>query len=185
VGLFPGREIFVGSEDGRAVMSAPLFNRTASAALWGDRVVVGTQESFEIGVYSADGELERLDRVTGVDLAISEADLQHAIEAELERVAEERRPALRRHLESMAVPETRPAYGDLLVDAAGYLWAAEYVRYPRSPRYWTVFDSSGAWLGRVELPERLQLHAVGEDWALGVWRDELDIQHVRLYRLVK
>lgn len=185
VGLFPGREILVSSEDGRAVMSAPLFNRTMSAAIWNDHIVVGTQESFEIGFYTVDGQLEWMHRVTGIDLTISEDDLRRAIEAELARVPEERRPMVRRHLESMAVPETRPAYGELLVDADDNLWAAEPTRYPQSPRYWTVFDISGVLMGRVDLPERFQLQAVGYDWALGVWRDEMDIQYVRLYRLVK
>jgi hypothetical protein len=185
VGAFPGREIFVGSEDGRAVMSSPPFARGASVALWEDRLLVGTQESFEIGLYSPTGELERLIRVLGVDLTISDADAEELIEQDLARVPEARRPMVRRHLESMQMPETRPAYGDLLVDESGRLWAAESTRWPALPSYWTVFDVDGGLLGKVELPNRFRVHAVGSDWVLGVWRDDMDVEFVRLYELLK
>lgn len=185
VGAFPGREIFVGSEDGRAVMSAPLFARGASVAQWEGRLFVGIQESFEIGLYSSTGELERLIRVLGVDLTISDADVEELIEQDLARVPEARRPMVRQHLESMQMPETRPAYGDLLVDDAGRLWAAQSARWPAWPSYWTVFDVDGGLLGEVELPDRFRLHAVGGDWVLGVWRDEMDVEYVRMYGLVK
>jgi hypothetical protein len=83
------------------------------------------------------------------------------------------------------MPETRPAYGDLLVDESGRLWAAESTRWPALPSYWTVFDVDGGLLGKVELPNRFRVHAVGSDWVLGVWRDDMDVEFVRLYELLK
>ncbi len=183
IGLFPGREVFIGSEDGRAVMSAPLFARSSSVALRGDEIVVGTQTTFELGIHTPEGQLKRIVRVPDVDLEISEADVERQVEAELARTPEERRPMTRRHFESLAVPETRPAYGALLVDAAGNVWVAEATRYPTPPRYWTAFDSAGALLGRVDLPAGFALHAAGVDWVLGVWRDELEVERIRLYPL--
>jgi hypothetical protein len=48
---------------------------------------------------------------------------------------------------------------------------------------WSVFDSSGAYLGTIALPAGFELHQVGKDFVLGVTRNELDVQVVELYSL--
>jgi hypothetical protein len=48
-----------------------------------------------------------------------------------------------------------------------------------------VFDEGGAALGVVPLPPRFTPHQIGNDFVLGAWKDELDVEHVRLYRLLK
>jgi hypothetical protein len=35
----------------------------------------------------------------------------------------------------------------------------------------------------VRLPADLRVLAIGRDHVLGVWQDDLDVQHVRLHRL--
>ena len=180
-----GREVFLSDENGRAVMSAPLFARASSAAVSGNDVYVGDQEVFQILRYSTDGVLRQIIRKTGVDLGITRADVDLLIERELDRVPESRRAGTRAHLESMDLPPTRPAYGQFLVDEEGNLWTAEPTRYPYPARSWTVFASEGQLLGVVEMPERFRLHQVGPDWVLGGWRDELDVEFVVLFPLRK
>jgi len=185
VGLFPGREVFIGSEAGRAVMSAPLFARNLSAAVRGNEVIIGDQVRFELGVYTASGALLRIVRVPDVDLHLGAADLDAEIRARLAREQPDRRQRLRAHLEAMEAPATRPAYGRILVDRPGHIWVAEYSGALDEPRSWRVFDAEGRLLGRVALPARFRLHDIGDDWLLGTWRDELDVERVRLYRLRK
>jgi len=84
----------------------------------------------------------------------------------------------------MDLPPTRPAYGRLLVDEEGFLWAAEPTRYPHPAGSWTVFAPDGRLLGVVTMPERFRLHQAGPDWVLGVWRDELDVEFVVLFPLL-
>jgi len=48
-----------------------------------------------------------------------------------------------------------------------------------------VFDPGGRWLGEMTLPEGFRVFEIGKDYALGVYRDELGIEHVRMYGLVK
>jgi hypothetical protein len=48
-----------------------------------------------------------------------------------------------------------------------------------------VFDPSGAWLGSVELPPRFFAFGISEEYVVGVWKDEMDVQRVRVYELVK
>ena len=185
VAVVHGREVFIRSENGRAVMSAPFFARTASAAIRGGGVIVGDQERFQLDVYGARGTLERSMRLPGRDLSISRADVDRLIEEEIERRPAPERAGFRRDLEAIDVPPTRPAFGDLLVDDAGCVWAAEYARWPRFPAAWTVLDPDGRWLGTVTMPERFRPLHVGVDWVLGIWRDELDVERVRLYRLAR
>jgi hypothetical protein len=35
------------------------------------------------------------------------------------------------------------------------------------------------------MPDRFQLYEIGEDYLLGVWRDEIYVEHVRIYPLEK
>lgn len=180
-----GREMFLSDENGRTVMSAPLFARAGSAAVSGNHVYVGNQETFEILRYSADGELLLIIRVPDIDLGITQADIDSVIRRDLERVPESRHAMLRSHLESMDMPPTRPAYGRLHVDQDGNLWAAEPTRYPYPARSWTVFDPEGQLLGVVTMPKGFRLRQAGSDWVLGVWRDGLDVEYVALHRLDK
>jgi hypothetical protein len=48
-----------------------------------------------------------------------------------------------------------------------------------------VFDPAGVYLGDVEMPERFRVFQIGADFVLGQWRDEDDVEHVRLYPLIK
>ena len=185
LGMFPGREVFISIEDGRAVMSAPLFAHNTSAVIRDSEVFVGVQEEMEIGLYASDGKLRQIFRIRGVDLDLGAPEIAARRREALARVPEERRPQAADQLDRLAVPDARPAYGRLLVAVDGSLWAAEQVRYPAIARTWTVFAADGRLLGEVVMPERFRLHQVGDDWVLGVGLDEVDVEHVLLYRLTK
>ena len=49
----------------------------------------------------------------------------------------------------------------------------------------SVFDSIGTLLGEVEAPLGFEPYHIGDDFLLGTWRDELDVEYVRLYSLHK
>jgi hypothetical protein len=185
IGLFLGREIYVYTENGRGVMSTPLFAHVTSAAVHADDVYVGDQETFEVGVYSTNGGLRRIIRLPNVDLRLTRDDIERAIERRLASVAEGQRTMMRTQLDAMDVPGTRPAYGRLLVDSQGALWVGDYAPYPEDPVLWRVFDASGRLVTALRVPERFRVFDVGADWILGVWRDDLDVERVRLYHLRK
>lgn len=185
LGMFPGREVFVSVEDGRAVMSTPLFAHNAHAALRGTSVVVGVQETMEIRLYSAQGTLQELLRVPNANLHLSASDIEARKQDVVSLEAVERQALARRQLDELAVPDSRPAYGRLLVGEDGSIWAGEHTRYPAVPRTWTVFSSDGRLLGEVVMPERFNLLQIGNDFVLGIALDDLDVEHVRLYPLEK
>lgn len=185
LGLFPGREIVLEDEGGRGVMSSPLFGRTSSGAIWRGGVVVGSQVSFEVELYSPEGDLRRVVRIPGRDLRLTRAEVEAYIELRAEAAPPEERVRVRRDLEAMPVPRTRPAYGALEVDPESNLWVSAYAPYLEIPESWTVLDEGGRWLGAVPMPLGFYPWQFGDDWVLGVETDDLGVEYVALYPLLK
>lgn len=185
VGLFPGREVYITEEDGRGVMSTPPFARNSSTTLLGDRLVVGTQDTFELLELDPEGTLLRLIRISGREAPIGPEELESYIQGRLRTVPPEDRPGVRRSLQGMPVPESLPPYGAVKGDEAGNLWVGEWAMYPDLPERWEVFSPGGDWLGTVRTPRGFAPSDIGSDWVLGVERDELDVEYVALYRLIK
>jgi hypothetical protein len=87
-----------------------------------------------------------------------------------------------------------PAYGRIVAGANGELWVSEY-RYevhtrdydepaPSADRTrWNVFTRDGVWSATIVLPTRFTIKQVGEDFLLGVNRDDDNVKRVTLYRL--
>ena len=48
-----------------------------------------------------------------------------------------------------------------------------------------MFDPAGAMLGVVETPARFTVDEIGPEFILGRWTDELDVEHVQVYELIK
>ena len=66
------------------------------------------------------------------------------------------------------IPTTLPAFLNLRVDQAGRIWAKRYALTDQTRSYFDVFDSTGAYLGPVVAPLKLN------DWGNQVWlRDGL------------
>jgi hypothetical protein len=160
----------------------PLFGRTASHALRGDRLLYGDQELYEIRVYARDGTLLEILRRSGLDLAVTDSDRAAALDEMLGDVTEDRRPAIRARYADMETPATRPAFTTFLTDPLDHLWVQDFVQ-GLTATTWSVFSPDGVWLGEVTFPERFQPTQILEDEVLGVWRDELDVEYVRVYAL--
>jgi len=111
-----------------------------------------------------------------------------------------RRAEYRARLESLKSPPHVPAVQDLEVDALGNVWLEEYrPPGPRSrtiarqrgidieagPSRWVVLDPEGRLLGSVLLPVGLDVHEIGADYVLGLRRDELGVQYVVRYPVLK
>jgi hypothetical protein len=186
IGRFPGGEYYTKTfGQGFAVTSLP-FGRQPQAAVYRAGLYFGASDSYEIGYYSRDGVLARLIRKAHTNLEVTAEDRERYIETRLEEAGSESwRERLRQMLSEMPFPETMPAYRRLLVDVEGDLWVADFRRPADEQPRWTVFDPAGRMLGTIEMPPRLRVFQIGSDFVLGRWRDELDVEHVRLYELIK
>jgi hypothetical protein len=166
-------------------LTSPPFGRSPVLAARGEQFCFGSGDTYELGCYATDGTLLRLIRRNHANLPVTDADVERLLQRELADADAEDRPRIERRYEEVPVPETMPAYSDLRVDPDGNLWVLEYNPDSEADLRWTVFDSSGRMLGLVMTPAGLGVTEFGRDYVLGVWRDDLDVEHVQMYTLRK
>jgi len=190
LGAFPGPDQFVesgGSGNRRyiAVMTLP-FGRSPAAAVYGTRFCFGASDTYEIACYDRDGSLQRLVRRAVSPRPVTSADFEAYKAKELSGIDDEdqRRDAERR-FEEMPIPETQPAYATFTLDAVGDLWVREFTAGEAATWTWTVFDPEGRMLGTVAMPADFRVTQIGDEFVLGLWKDDLEVEHVRLYPLIK
>lgn len=51
------------------------------------------------------------------------------------------------------------------------------------PTVYDILDPEGRLVGWVFLPDQLDILEIGQDYILGLYRDELEVEYVRMYRL--
>lgn len=179
-----------GEEDGQFTVtsvSVDPFLRTLAADVGDGRVAVGSTDVYRVDLYGPDGRLRRVVRGPGGARPLDEGTVEAWLE---EKLADAEDPAARKRYRRAAdpsvLPDSLPAFESLLVDRGGRLWVREY-RPPgaRGPARWSVYDRRGRRLGEVEMPAALEPFEIGEGYVLGLWRDELGVEHVRMYGLRK
>lgn len=191
VGRFPGDEQFlaIGRPDDAGEFSVGVtpvpFARSLAVGAGPKRVAAAPTERRAISVFGAGGRLERIvlggRRPEPVDAGRWEA----WVESYLASVEEDRRRELRGQFGRMPRPETTPVLGRILLDREGRLWVRDYRPVTREdrPSRWTVHDRLGRRRAVLEMPARFRPTDIGGGRVLGVWEDELEVQHVRLYEL--
>jgi hypothetical protein len=163
----------------------------------GSRLYYGRSDRNEIRVHDGDGVLTAIIRGPGEPEPVTDAMIGRYKEAVLAGYPD-RQQQIRAQLEEGSHASTLPAFSRFLVDAAGYIWVEEYrpesairmwpqaIAEPRTePVRWSVYDPEGVFLGAVTVPADFVIREIGDDWLLGVARDDLDVEWVRLYRLEK
>jgi hypothetical protein len=184
VGWFPGPEWYVKSDEGIMAASSRAFGRSPVATASADAFYFGSSDSYEIARYDGNGQLQRLIRRTHESLDVTPEDIESWIEERLADADDENQRAFWEKLYAdMPFPQTMPAYERLIVDDEGSLWVEEYRRPTDEQPRWTVFDAEGVMLGEVETPPEFQVFQIGSDFVLGRWTDDLDVEHVQLYKL--
>jgi len=86
------------------------------------------------------------------------------------------------------LPDTLPALGSAVLDDAGRLWVS---RFKPSTESWSQEDSwhilreDGHPLARIQLPPDARLAAARGNRVALILRDSLDVEHLRVYRVVE
>jgi hypothetical protein len=185
-GPFPGAEVYV------RVGGTPEYAEGARAlgieprvAVAGEEFYFGSTVRYDISKYDENGGLSKIVRRSVDPMLVEAADR----DAFIRSVVEEQDPRLKEYFEdwyaAMPFPESFPAHAEMLVDSEGYLWVREYPSPRGDQTTWRVFDESGAMLGTVETPDGLTVREIGSDYVLGTARDDLDVEQVLLYRLLR
>jgi hypothetical protein len=166
---------------------APLARET-SVAHGGTppRICVGTQRERQVQCFGP-GESSVIVRWSGEPRPVRKEELAAWREAVLEQLGEKlAEDQLRPILQQVSGPAQRPPYSDIRLDESGNLWV-RLGPTREGPRSWVdhnVFDAKGALLGTLPLPP-IRVLEIGEDHILGVYEDELEVEYLHLYSLVK
>lgn len=192
-GPFPGMETFLGPQGGAFVP----FGARTFAVTSGHALVVGSSEVSELRFYAPDGELERIVRWPDRDRTADGVFLSRWSTLAEEWVSEQpsaQRDLFREYLEAIPKAERFPAFADLVSDSNGQIWVGVYPgplgiqmnqRMLRvATRRWLVFDPDGVVSATVSTPAGFEPHAVREGVVWGVYRDDLEVESVRAYRIL-
>ena len=166
-----------------------------------DQLVLGNGRYSELRGYDVTGGLQWIVRWPGEPRPVTAGDRGRYSTARQEffsRVPSDHPearflfPALDDYPE---VPTHKPLFDRLLLDDQGGIWVRLHpqdsfglfdLRLPEPMFFtetWTVFDSTGIWLGDVTLPDRFELHDIERDQLLGVARDSLDTETVQVLQI--
>lgn len=146
----------------QGIIARPPFAKKTRFAIGPDEFVVATAERFELLVFGQDGRLRRIFRRTMEPIPVAETD------------------AARFGLVELEGNLTYPSIDAVLLDPDKNVWVKEHQR-PDSAATWVVFDSLGRWQGAMTPPRGFEPMYVGRRFILGVWRDEMGVESVRLY----
>ena len=197
LGAFPGETTF--SSDQTGVAPFPLGPDTHVAAL-GDRFVVGTAETEEYRRYAPDGGLEQLVRWPPSDTILTESDRsawESFLGDWLGAMPRQEAASIQEILDVIPDPARRPAYSGLVTSDAGEVWVGDYHpgqlelgsaymgRLPVPERKWLVFDQNGTLESTVRTPDGFRPFTVENGKVWGVHTDDLDVESVRAYEIVR
>lgn len=186
IGVTAGNEVFMHVNSGGGTFAGPLlFGRDAFVAAHAGRVFLGDAVDMQVEELTADGVPARILRIPGYPLELSADAFEREREALLPDDPTEVSPMTLEFLQDMPAPDRRPAYADVKVDPAGAVWLRPFVAPNEGdgPEAWQVLGPDGAWLGGVEIPAHFSVMEIGMDHVLGVYRDELDVEHPRVLGL--
>ena len=182
---FSYRELFA-SGPGMPPLTVPFARESyVSSGAHGDRVVVGDSESFDIQVFDGSNQLVMRIRSAVPERKVQPSEVdQYRSTLRARWSGSPQAGSMERALDQFDIHERVPAFTSLHVDPDGFVWAERYPEVP-GDRVIAVFDDAGFWLGDVALPGGLVVHEIGLNYVLGVWKDELDVEYVRLHRLAR
>lgn len=188
LGEFPfSRVKFMVATSTRAEAMLMGFDRETQEAVSGDRAWVGTTKEYELLRFTPDGTLSGILRWEGSDRTVTSEHLDLYLEERLARAPnDEIRAAIRTSHGSQEFAELFPAYSRILADDLGRVWVEEYRRPgAEGDNRWLVFDESGELEAVQSVPVSLRVLDIRGEQFLTVFTDELGVEYVRLFKLVR
>jgi hypothetical protein len=188
VGAFPAVERFNQVlRDGAVVWRIMPFTRNLHTAVAPGRVWIGQSDRYEVRGFGEQGRLELMVRLNRPLAPVTSEYRRRYFDHAIERApSESERENLRAVQSIMTFPPALPAYSDILADTSGHLWVQEYaLPWSGGSRVWRAYDPNGRAVSLVRMPMGLDVHEIGHDYVMGMWRDELGVEHIHVHTLVR
>lgn len=174
-----------------------LFGDRSYVTASDDWIYTGSTESYSIDVYDPTGTLVRIVRRAATPESVTPGHMNRYIDqvAILASVAPDQFEAFGRRVRESVAASVMPYFRLIVADTEQNLWVEDWHDVGLSQGPFSVFRPDGAWLGTVELPPglprlrginlRTAVLEIGRDYVLAVWENELGVEQVRLYRILK
>ena len=174
----PAGERFVRASGGSiSVMGLP-FGKDPFFAYKNGLLYTGWNDMIEISIISEDGEVMRTINREHEITPVTRRELL----SEIAGYSEETR---REILGYDMLPETKPAYDQLVVDDNGHVWIREYPGMDSKFANWLIFDSDSKLIGEMELPTNLLLKTIKGDRAYASISSEIYGPYIVVYRIAE
>lgn len=177
----PTRMWFYDTSDGPRTR---LFGGAQDVMAVNGLVYIGDRERYEVRIYDPPRGLVRVDRLERPRRRVTDETVQRYRDRLAENIEDPDR--LKQRLEFVdksPVADSLPWIQNVTADALGNVWVTEYAVPGQESPAVGVFSAEGEWLGTVQLPPNFHPLDIGQDYVLGVLRDELDVQHLVSLRL--
>lgn len=191
LGTFPGQERFRSPRpDGRGYSDFPLhWGLSAVFESSPQGFVVGTGETARLVRYDADGSVLDTLELGEVRIAVTRAHIDARVHDRVQWAERQGRPDIagtRAYWEEYPYPTHFPAFSDVLVTPAGFVWVQRFPEpYLEHPFQWKVFAPDGTLAATIDVPRHLELTWVGETHVAGIVTDELGVQTVEVRGIVR
>jgi hypothetical protein len=184
----PGPEVFASEQAiGPVMLGAYPSIAGTRAGLW---VADGTLP--ELRFWRGPGDPHLIVRWTPLPRPEAEGLRGEVLEAMLAALPEDQREGGGAFLAQVPASDRVPIVGDLVGTPSGGVWVGPY----RPPEFewfgtpfaggtWLAFSPDGALEARIELPAGLVPHVIGDDFVIGVRTDEMGVQSVGRYALIR
>jgi hypothetical protein len=180
----------------------PRMRLFAPEPIWalttGGDLLFAVNSGFSIGVYSPDGTPRRIIRRPYQQRPLDESDRQAFLGFIKEAVMAQGAPpqAAQAFLDNVTFADVYPAFAVLMGGPDGSILVqriqtaadvaasgGEFNAQDIGSSVWDVFDAEGRYLGELRLPDRFTPIRLRDDRLYGIWRDDLDVQHVLRLKL--
>ncbi len=184
---------FSGTFTGRTLS----FSGRTAFAVGASHVYAGLPDRYEIRALTPEGVLDRIVRRAFEPVPVEPRHIEWLMNRALDQATDENQArAIRRSYGALQTAEVMPAFGvpewpglperagpPMIVDDTDHLWVFEHYEPGEFASRWAIFDPSGQWVANGHLPDGFVPTHIGEDFALGLWEDDLDLTHLQMFEV--
>jgi len=136
----------------------------------------------EVRLFGLDGSLRRILRFPLESRSVTDEDIERIRGQYLDVRYDSLREEIEQLLNEVTIPSTMPLFSQLKLAPDGTVWLRAYQPFEdEEENLWFAVESTGLFLGSVDLPSGFSVHEFGSRDVLGVWTDEYDVEYVRRY----
>jgi hypothetical protein len=192
----PAGKTFTATESSMSLKffeSEPVWTLQEDGSLW-----YAMNSDYSIQGHAADGTLKRIVRRAFERKPVTDEDKTAWLTMLKELMTTNGAPpqAVDQMMAMTSFAPNYPAFANLMAGPEGTLWVQQIITAEEAKAaggsfniqdmgsaMWDVFAADGRYLGAVKLPNRFAPVRVLGDQIYGVWRDDLDVQHVKRIRV--